>query len=57
MLSYAIVPTEDVHHNRVNNGCQLPEFIENLSSAIVHTKVVGAKVVNHFSKYKSQRLQ
>ena len=40
-LLYAIDPTEDVHHDRVNNGCRWQKFKENLSSAIVHTKVRG----------------
>ena len=57
MLSYAIVPTEKVLNNRVNNRCQLQWSTWNLSSSMMHTKVVGAKVGNHTSKYKSQQAQ
>ena len=48
MWSYGIVRTENVVNNKANNRCPLQlSIIQNLSSAIMHTKIVGAKVGNH----------
>ena len=50
------MPTENVYLNRLSHK-RFQLIIENLSSGVVHTKLLGAKVVNHLSQCISQKLQ